>query len=232
MDIWRLPPILVIQLKRFQYTNYSRMKLRNLVKFPINGLDLSPWIVKDHVDSNSPAEATEHPGSDSGSCSYGEGGVKDDDSSNSNIRGGFDRTNNDKGGMMQCDGSDVETESTTSNEQQHGQEAYPGKDGRDESLYDLYAVVHHLGALSAGHYVASVKDKDGVWHYFNDNQVYEMDEKNLVSPSAYILFYIRRDMRGISIEDVYPAQVASGQIDLTEIEAMMRQRDSAHCQVS
>ncbi|CAM9931480.1 unnamed protein product, partial [Choristocarpus tenellus] len=31
MDIWRLPPILVIHLKRFQYTAYSRRKLRNLV---------------------------------------------------------------------------------------------------------------------------------------------------------------------------------------------------------
>jgi ubiquitin C-terminal hydrolase len=42
----------------------------------------------------------------------------------------------------------------------------------DGSLYDLYAVVHHLGALSAGHYVASVKSHTtGRWHYFNDNQV-------------------------------------------------------------
>lgn len=31
MDVWRLPPILAIQLKRFQYTQYSRRKLRNNV---------------------------------------------------------------------------------------------------------------------------------------------------------------------------------------------------------
>lgn len=44
--------------------------------------------------------------------------------------------------------------------------------GREESLYDLYAVVHHLGALSSGHYVASVKSQTTrKWHYFNDNQV-------------------------------------------------------------
>ncbi len=214
MDIWRLPPILVIQLKRFQYTDYSRMKLRNPVNFPINGLDVSPWIVKDHM------------GSSANECPTSSDGVQDGGSSNI---GGCDRTV----GGMQCEGGGVKAESAAAaTSSEHGQEAYPGKDGRDESLYDLYAVVHHLGALSAGHYVASVKDKDGVWHYFNDNQVYEMAEKNLVSPSAYILFYIRRDMRGISIDDVYPAQVASGHLDLTEIEAMMRQRDSAHCQVS
>ncbi|CAM9992944.1 unnamed protein product, partial [Laminaria digitata] len=47
MDVWRLPPILAIQLKRFQYTQYSRRKLRNNVHFPVNGLDLSPYVVKD-----------------------------------------------------------------------------------------------------------------------------------------------------------------------------------------
>ena len=46
------------------------------------------------------------------------------------------------------------------------------KGGRGGSLYDLYAVVHHLGALSSGHYVASVKSQpSGKWHYFNDDQV-------------------------------------------------------------
>ncbi len=216
MDIWRLPPILVIQLKRFQYTNYSRMKLRNLVNFPINGLDLSPWIVKDQVRNSS---TDKFPTS---SSSVGGG-----------VQNGGECDNKTAADGMQCEGDDIEAESTATDSEHGGsQQAYPGKDGRDESLYDLYAVVHHLGALSAGHYVASVKDKDGVWHYFNDNQVYEMDEKNLVSPSAYILFYIRRDMRGISIDDVYPAQVASGDLNLTDIEAMMRQRDSAHCQVS
>ncbi len=216
MDIWRLPPILVIQLKRFQYTNYSRMKLRNLVNFPIKGLDLSPWIVKDQVKNSSTDQFPT-------SSSSVDGGVED----------GGECENKATVDGMQCEGGDVEAESATTDSEHGGSpQAYPGKDGRDESLYDLYAVVHHLGALSAGHYVASVKDKDGVWHYFNDNQVYEMDEKNLVSPSAYILFYIRCDMRGISIDDVYPAQVASGHLNLADIEAMMRQRDSAHCQVS
>jgi uncharacterized UBP type Zn finger protein len=44
LALWRLPPVLVIQLKRFQYTAYSRRKLRNLVQFPVRGLDLSPFV--------------------------------------------------------------------------------------------------------------------------------------------------------------------------------------------
>ena len=35
MDLYRTPPILVIQLKRFQYNQFSRRKLNNLVTFPI-----------------------------------------------------------------------------------------------------------------------------------------------------------------------------------------------------
>ncbi len=196
------------------------MKLRNLVNFPINGLDLSPWIVKDQGKNSSTDKCS--------TSSFTAGHVFEDgeECDNKNVVGG-----------VQCEDDGEAAESATTNGEHGGggggnPEAYPGKDGRYESLYDLYAVVHHLGALSAGHYVASVKDKDGQWHYFNDNQVCAIDEKNLVSTSAYILFYIRRDMRGISIDDVYPARVASGHLDLADIEAMMRQRDSAHCQVS
>ena len=44
MDLWRVPPVMVIQLKRFQYTQNSRRKLRSFVDFPLHGLDLSPFL--------------------------------------------------------------------------------------------------------------------------------------------------------------------------------------------
>ena len=40
--------------------------------------------------------------------------------------------------------------------------------------FDLYAVVHHSGALGSGHYVATVKDsnqRDGLWYCYNDDEV-------------------------------------------------------------
>lgn len=44
-DLWRLPPILVVHLKRFSYKNrYSREKLETFVDYPIHDLDLSPWV--------------------------------------------------------------------------------------------------------------------------------------------------------------------------------------------
>jgi ubiquitin carboxyl-terminal hydrolase 4/11/15 len=56
-------------------------------------------------------------------------------------------------------------------------------------------VVHHQGALSAGHYVASIKSElDGHWRLFNDAQIYEIHARDVVDSSAYMLFYIRRDV--------------------------------------
>lgn len=37
------PPVLVLQLKRFQYTRYSRERLNHPVRFPLEGLDLAPY---------------------------------------------------------------------------------------------------------------------------------------------------------------------------------------------
>ena len=47
-DIWAAPEILIVQLKRFQYIPGSyfihREKINDLVEFPIDGLDLTPYI--------------------------------------------------------------------------------------------------------------------------------------------------------------------------------------------
>ena len=47
MDLWRLPPVLILHLKRFQYERgiyglgHVRSKIEELVEFPVDGLDLS-----------------------------------------------------------------------------------------------------------------------------------------------------------------------------------------------
>lgn len=42
--IWRIPQILVIHLKRFHYGKYKREKIRQNVIFPVEGLNLKPFI--------------------------------------------------------------------------------------------------------------------------------------------------------------------------------------------
>ncbi|CAB4287003.1 unnamed protein product [Prunus armeniaca] len=44
LDLWRLPEILVIHLKRFSYSNLFKNKLETFVDFPIYDLDFSPYI--------------------------------------------------------------------------------------------------------------------------------------------------------------------------------------------
>jgi ubiquitin C-terminal hydrolase len=44
-DLWSLPGLLVISLKRFSYNRYWRDKLDTHVDFPTRGLDMAPYII-------------------------------------------------------------------------------------------------------------------------------------------------------------------------------------------
>ncbi|KAL8039905.1 hypothetical protein ABFX02_10G067000 [Erythranthe guttata] len=45
LDLWRLPDILVIHLKRFSYTRFFKNKLEAFVDFPIDDFDLSNYVI-------------------------------------------------------------------------------------------------------------------------------------------------------------------------------------------
>nr|XP_006000772.1 PREDICTED: ubiquitin carboxyl-terminal hydrolase 15 isoform X3 [Latimeria chalumnae] len=45
LDLWSLPPVLVVHLKRFSYSRYMRDKLDTLVVFPITDLDMSEFLI-------------------------------------------------------------------------------------------------------------------------------------------------------------------------------------------
>ncbi|KAF1637955.1 Ubiquitin carboxyl-terminal hydrolase 31, partial [Eudyptes filholi] len=46
LSLWTLPDVLIIHLKRFRQEGDRRMKLQNMVKFPLSGLDMTPHVVK------------------------------------------------------------------------------------------------------------------------------------------------------------------------------------------
>jgi ubiquitin carboxyl-terminal hydrolase 4/11/15 len=65
-------------------------------------------------------------------------------------------------------------------------------------IYDLYAVSNHYGGMGGGHYTAYALNKGtNKWYKFDDSYVSEMDESQVVSSSAYVLFYRRRDTLAI-----------------------------------
>jgi len=173
MTLWRLPPVLVIHLKRFQFTATMRRKLRDLVVFPIEGLDVSKITAPD--------------GRISKGLGKGATGEKSDDATEA------------------TDSSSVSAAGS-------------------ESLYDLYGVIHHQGALSGGHYVASIKSEtDGQWRLFNDAQIYEIHARDVVDASAYILFYIRRDVAKSRLPDVWDVPV-QGNLSKEEVEQLVESR--------
>ncbi|XP_059534816.1 ubiquitin carboxyl-terminal hydrolase 11 isoform X2 [Myotis daubentonii] len=51
LDLWTLPETLIIHLKRFSYTKFSREKLDTLVEFPIRDLDFSEFVIKPQDES-------------------------------------------------------------------------------------------------------------------------------------------------------------------------------------
>ncbi|KAM4715674.1 ubiquitin carboxyl-terminal hydrolase 31-like [Anableps anableps] len=46
LSLWTLPDILILHLKRFRQDGDRRVKMQNMVKFPLTGMDMAPHMVK------------------------------------------------------------------------------------------------------------------------------------------------------------------------------------------
>uniref|UniRef100_A0A674H8Z8 Ubiquitin carboxyl-terminal hydrolase 19 n=1 Tax=Taeniopygia guttata TaxID=59729 RepID=A0A674H8Z8_TAEGU len=77
-----------------------------------------------------------------------------------------------------------------------------GRKGEQQlPVYDLYAVINHYGGMIGGHYTAYARlpnDKnsqrsDVGWRLFDDSTVTTVDESQVVTRYAYVLFYRRRN---------------------------------------
>ncbi|KAE8055031.1 hypothetical protein FH972_011901 [Carpinus fangiana] len=111
LDLWMLPDILVVHLKRFSYSRYLKNKLDTFVNFPIRNLDLSKYV--------------------------------------------------------------------------------KSKDGPSH-MYELYAISNHYGGLGGGHYTAYAKLIDeNRWYHFDDSHVSPVNEAEIRTSAAYLLFYQR-----------------------------------------
>ncbi|KAG7384918.1 Ubiquitin carboxyl-terminal hydrolase 32 [Phytophthora pseudosyringae] len=189
MDLWRLPPLLVIHLKRFCFTQVSRRKLHHLVDFPLRGLQFGDFVARKR-EPRGRLSGLEY-------WLFLGGKLKAD-------------ANNEKPEPSPTNGSSKQARPgsprrVSSSALDAPAAATSAVRGDDGFLYDLYAVVNHVGALGGGHYFAYVlSDHDGKWKCFNDHQCKDIDEKEVVSSMAYILFYRRRDMANVSIEQLFP----------------------------
>ncbi|XP_035814389.1 ubiquitin carboxyl-terminal hydrolase 11 [Amphiprion ocellaris] len=54
LDLWSLPEVVIIHLKRFSYTKFTREKLDSIVDFPLRDLDFSGCLLRKTVSSEEP----------------------------------------------------------------------------------------------------------------------------------------------------------------------------------
>ncbi|XP_022722128.1 ubiquitin carboxyl-terminal hydrolase 9-like isoform X2 [Durio zibethinus] len=65
------------------------------------------------------------------------------------------------------------------------------KDGQS-CVYELYAISNHYGGLGGGHYTAYAKLVDeNRWYHFDDSHVSPVNESDVKTSAAYLLFYKR-----------------------------------------
>ncbi|KAK1935016.1 Ubiquitin carboxyl-terminal hydrolase 6 [Phytophthora citrophthora] len=301
LEIWRLPPVMVVHLKRFQYTQTYRRKLASLVEFPIHDLDLSSCVAP-HIEipekyplkrskststgvtasarkliklrsqggstaSNGTAEPTSQTGAEDaaagsnadkhdehpagGELEEESQGEKPEDSElpvteGGSAQGDDEASSPDKTGSATT--TDTEATSTTTTDSQRAAAAQAAavrnrvrrgytNSNLDQSRcletkYNLYGVVNHQGALGGGHYTAYAKNfVDDQWYYYDDERVRVVEEQQVVSPSAYLLFYLRSDMDGILVKDMFPKNMKPGKITDEDIERFVEEGDERRCSI-
>jgi hypothetical protein len=73
------------------------------------------------------------------------------------------------------------------------------------SHYDLHGVVNHYGSLGFGHYVSFTKNAfDNNWYKYDDNIREQVKEEEIEKESAYLLFYVRKDIPDKDVSQILP----------------------------
>ncbi|KAL5744951.1 hypothetical protein ACOSP7_026097 [Xanthoceras sorbifolium] len=123
LDLWRLPEVLVIHMKRFSYSRSMKHKLETFVNFPIHDFDLTNYVAI--------------------------------------------------------------------------------KNSSQRQLYELYALTNHYGGMGSGHYTAHIKLLDeNRWYNFDDSHISPINEEDVKSAAAYVLFYrrVKRDASNSNVQ--------------------------------
>jgi ubiquitin C-terminal hydrolase len=162
LTVHRMPEALVLHIKRFQFTAYSREKISTKVTFPVKGLNLAPFL------SHSPAGVAGSPEGKAAAAAAAAVAV----GSSSGRSGGGGCGGDGGGGCSGCGGCG-------------------GGDSAVYDLYGVSNHMGALGGghytaacLSPG------SEESNQWYCFNDTNVTPIaDERELQGSVAYVLFY-------------------------------------------
>jgi ubiquitin C-terminal hydrolase len=151
LDLWKVPPVLIVHLKRFKFDKYGqRSKIQEPVEFQFRGWDVEqtvccPKDVDVVVELGNEGEG----GGDMGGVRAAAGRV-----------GGTDETARRFGAESSVPDGHQETGSKGGGPVEKGQGGRQGKKLKSVAKYDLYAMSCHHGSLSSGHYTATCRDRE------------------------------------------------------------------------
>jgi hypothetical protein len=251
--LWRLPPVLVVQLKRFQFDHVSRRKLNNHIDFPFEDLDLYDYLassrqrtISAHSEGSAGQDGLEGAGNATGGNSASLAVPDAEALARAALYGDEDATVS----LLVPPAASMSLVEAQELTQRRPSDASSARGtGPEPSLctkYDLYSVVHHAGALGGGHYATTARSlskrsgepfasstgsnhstaaaeganggggnssstalEGDAWYCFNDNIVSRVpDPRTVCDSSAYVLFYLRQDMRQGDVLALLRAQLS------------------------
>ena len=59
-------------------------------------------------------------------------------------------------------------------------------------VYNLFGTGNHFGNTTGGHYTSNIKNPNGKWYSFNDNNITEITEDKIINANTYSLFYRKK----------------------------------------
>jgi hypothetical protein len=68
-------------------------------------------------------------------------------------------------------------------------------------------MINHYGSLSFGHYISVIKNlEENLWYQYDDSHRTLISEDSIQKETAYILFYIRKDVQAMThLDQVMPS---------------------------
>lgn len=180
-ELWKLPDILVVHLKRFHFSQSTlhRDKIDALVTFPLQGLNLTRFVPPEALADLLPQASVS-------------ADVERTDASLRPPTPSPDRT----------PAPDAPAPPAS---------AAPDGPLYMDAVYDCIAVGNHMGVLSGGHYTAyALNAKLGAWYLFDDTFVSPVTRlSDIVDTEAYILLYQRRTAQFRSLRSLMRAYGAT-----------------------
>ncbi|XP_022907068.1 ubiquitin carboxyl-terminal hydrolase 32 isoform X2 [Onthophagus taurus] len=180
LQIWRLPPILIVHLKRFDYVNNKWVKTQKVVNFPFKNFDPTAYLasipqetILRHQSLMEKKRNLENSCEEKIDEEEVEKLVDVDEVDFKSVKVRKERVAPKKRERLEST-SLIKTPVVDEDLKDfHEHKLIKGQDLFDLK-YQLYAVVSHSGLLNGGHYISYACNPNGHWYCYNDSSCREV----------------------------------------------------------